>query len=175
MGRKFVGLLFIFVFAGARLLSTAQEPAGRGLPVIWPALQNPSWPPAAAMWMTARSALPPSRPASRRAMPWPRCRPSTPRWWSSWTPKIAPAWPSRCIPRSLSAMPPRLANRKSAACSPTSRSIKTCTRCWRRSMAPGSILPAAITCGPLCATTIAPALTATIPPGRKYGRCRTNW
>ena len=27
MGRKFIGLLFIFVFAGARLVSTAQEPA----------------------------------------------------------------------------------------------------------------------------------------------------
>jgi thimet oligopeptidase len=27
MGRKFVGLLFIFIFAGARLVSTAQEPA----------------------------------------------------------------------------------------------------------------------------------------------------
>ena len=26
MGRKFIGLLFIFVFAGARLVSTAQEP-----------------------------------------------------------------------------------------------------------------------------------------------------
>src|SRR6185437_3857684 len=27
MGRKFIGLLFIFVFAGARLVSAAQEPA----------------------------------------------------------------------------------------------------------------------------------------------------
>jgi len=27
MGRKFIGLLFIFVFAGARLVSTAQQPA----------------------------------------------------------------------------------------------------------------------------------------------------
>ena len=27
MGREFIGLLFIFVFAGPRLASTAQEPA----------------------------------------------------------------------------------------------------------------------------------------------------
>ena len=155
---------------GARLASTAQEPA-----------------PGASSYLagTAESFLASCRSdvedgkkriADLKASPPPRDAMTTLQAFDtaaggrSLTPKIAPAWPSRCIPRSPSAMRPRLANRKSAACSPTSRSIKTCTRCWRRSMAPGSILPAAITCGPHCATTIAPGLTATIPPGRKYER-----
>ena len=65
---------------------------------------------------------------------------------------------------------PGLRTGRSAACSPTSRSIKRCTTCWRRSTAPGSMPPAPITSKPHCVTTTAPASTAMMRPGRKYGQ-----
>ena len=176
MGRKFAGFLFILALLLPSLSATAQEPM--------PA-------PGASSYLagTAESFLASCRSdvddgkkriAAIKAGPPPRNAMTTLQAFDTALVVVIDAenragLAEQVHPSKPSAMPPRPVNRKSAACSPTSRSIKICTRCWRRSMAPGSIPPEAITCGPHCATTIAPALTATTPPGRKYGRCRTNW
>ena len=71
MSRKFAGLLSYCSCLRARAFSLPPRSQCqlRALPVISRPPPNPSWLPAAAIWTTARSASPRSKPASRRGMP----------------------------------------------------------------------------------------------------------